>query len=427
MSKRHQPTAIVFALVSFALAACTSPTELPPTPLPEPTAEVAPPTVDPAAAAGGGATTLTTLIQPQDVTIDTQGLPYSWEANLVAATPYDNSQPPGPMGLPEHIEINFEASDPATAPSPTPIMYIIPVDAYEQLWDEAGDPMVTTTISQIYTLTVAINIPAPTSGMPALPPEGVGGGYNDVAVQVGRAAADPDSASKSGYRFVGRWAQDANAVTNQGLRYVYQGFTNNGRYLVAFFYPVTTAQLPADYSALSADEQEKFNADAQGYIQAQVHMLNALPTSDWVPDLATLDSLVASLRIAGMPATGLHDAVWEWTGSSYEGTDTPVADPALFTVTYAPDGSLSVQADCNSASGSYTFDGGSVGGVRVTMGPATLAECGPESRSEELINSVTAAQDYRVPPGGGALQLNMPAGGPVLMFQAAGMDDAAVR
>ena len=40
------------------------------------------------------------MIQPQQVSIDTQGLPYSWQANLVPETPYDTSQPPGPMGLP---------------------------------------------------------------------------------------------------------------------------------------------------------------------------------------------------------------------------------------------------------------------------------------------------------------------------------------
>ena len=43
------------------------------------------------------------MIKPQQVSIDTQGLPYSWQANLVPATPYDASQPPGPMGLPQHM------------------------------------------------------------------------------------------------------------------------------------------------------------------------------------------------------------------------------------------------------------------------------------------------------------------------------------
>ena len=50
-------------------------------------------------------------------------------------TPYDASQPPGPKGLPQHIEINFGVTDPADRQPGDPIMTIIPVTAYEQMWD----------------------------------------------------------------------------------------------------------------------------------------------------------------------------------------------------------------------------------------------------------------------------------------------------
>ena len=185
----------------------------------------------------------TTGLQPSQIKLDTQGLPYAWQAVSVPGAPYDASQPPGPMGLPEHIEILFGAATPAERQPGTPIMYLIPIDAYRQLWDSNGNPAVSAEIAKIYSRTVAIPSPIPTSGWPALPPEEVVG-YNDLAVQVGRAASDDLSASKSGFRLVGRWMQDANPVTNQGLRYVYQGFTNDGQYLVTFFYPVTTKQLP---------------------------------------------------------------------------------------------------------------------------------------------------------------------------------------
>ena len=126
-----------------------------------------------------------------------------------------------------------------------------------------------------------------------------------------------------------------------------------------------------------------------------------------------------------MTATGLQGPVWQWTGTSwYEQAESgyvlkqnPITNPAQYEVVYGPDGALQVKADCNRASGAYTYDGGMVGSVRVQMGPTTLAECGPDSRSQELINSLMAAQDYRVQPGGTQLQLNMPAGGPVLHFQ----------
>ena len=115
---------------------------------------------------------------------------------------------------------------------------------------------------------------------------------------------------------------------------------------------------------------DKFNSDPQGYIQAQAEMLNALAPADWQPDLSQLDALVGSLQIAGMPQSGLHDVVWQWTGSTYQGKENPIADPALYEVVYGSDGTLSVKADCNRASGTYTYNGGMVGSVRVTMGPA---------------------------------------------------------
>ena len=408
----------VFAVLSLALSACT--------PIPAPAPSTPQPVALSQATAQASASTGSApgMIQPQQVSIDTQGLPYSWQANTVPATPYDASQPPGPMGLPQHIEINFGVTDPKDKQPGDPVMYIIPVDDYEQIWEDAGNPYVANSITGVYSWTVAIQTPPPTSGLPALPPEQIAG-VNDLAVQIDRAASNAESASKSGYRFIGRWAQDANPVTaDSRLWYTYQGFTNDGRYLVSFWYPVTTAELPKQ-ADLSAAEMEQFNADPQAYIQAQADMLNALPPSDWQPDLAQLDALVGSLRIAGMSPTGLQNAVWQWTGTSwYELTESdyvlkqnPIADSAQYEVVYGPDGALQVKADCNRASGAYTYDGGMVGSVRVQMGPTTLAECGPDSRSQELINSLMAAQDFRVQPGGAELQLNMPAGGPVLHFQ----------
>ena len=252
------------------------------------------------------------MIQPQQVSIDTQGLPYSWQANLVPATPYDASQPPGPKGLPQHIEINFGVTDPSKMQQPgDPVMYIIPVDAYRQMWDQAGNPSVTNTISKVYTWTIALQSPPPTSGLPALPPEKISG-FNDLAVQIGRAKSDLESASRSGYRFVGRWAQDANPVTAETrLWYTYQGFTNDSKYLVSFFYPVTTAKLPKQ-AEMSAAEMQKFNSDPQAYIKAQAEMLNKLPTSDWQPDLAS--STRWSARCASRGCRNPACTMWSGNG-----------------------------------------------------------------------------------------------------------------
>jgi hypothetical protein len=92
----------------------------------------------------GGAESL----DPGSVSIDTLDLPYSWQANLVEATAYDDSQPPGAMGLPEHMQINFGVTDPGSVQFGDPIIYIIPTEAYKQLWDAAGNPVVSDRLGQ---------------------------------------------------------------------------------------------------------------------------------------------------------------------------------------------------------------------------------------------------------------------------------------
>ena len=357
-------------------------------------------------------------IGPNDISLDTQGLPYSWQPVLVPETPYDASMPPGPTGLPEHIEILFGVTDPADRQPSDPIMYIIPVNAYRAQWDAAGDPSVSRTLDRIEQYAFTMPSPVPTSGMPALPSSEIAG-YNDLAVQIGRAVPASElnllSATQTGYRFVGRWAQDANPVTNQGLRYVYQGFTNDGQYLVSFWYPVTTDAAPADVSQIPQEDWDVFNADPMGVISTTADALNALPPADWEPDLETLDALVASLEIKGVPASGLQDVVWLWTnGPEQPGSDSIVAipNPEAYQVIYNSDGMIRFTADCNNGGMTYELSqGGMAGGMLAQPGPVTLAECGPDSYDQGFINALLAAQTYRVRAGGNTMELVLPAGG----------------
>lgn len=386
--------ALTLAIVG---AGCVNPIPLPPIAAPAAEASAAP-----------------NLITPDDVSIDTMGLPYTWQASLVAATPYDDSQPPGPTGLPAHIEVLFAPNEADAQQADAPILYLIPVDAYRAMWDAAGNPRVSATIDDVFQWTIALQSPPPTSGLPALPPEEVTGA-NDLAVQIGRTEPQAESASRSGYRFVGRWAQDANPVTNQGLRYVYQGFTNDGLYLVAFFFPVTTPHLTS-IEDFPAAEWDVFNSDPQAYISAQAEALNALGPADWEPDLGTLDAVVDSLRVRGVPVTGLFDGVWTWVATSTSGTETPVSDAAPYQVTYHLDGTLDFVADCHKGRAAFTWDGGMVGGMRTDLPAAELPPCTSSSQAQQLYDALRAAQDFRVQPGGRRLHLNLPAGGPVQQF-----------
>ena len=337
-------------------------------------------------------------LDPSLISLNTQGLPYSWQAVVVPEQPYDVSQPPGPMGLPEHFEILFGVTDPADRQPGDPIMYIIPAAAYQQLWGANGNLAVARTMTSIDQLAYVLPAPPETSGYPALPYEETGAGVNDLATQVGRATSTDTSASKSGYRLVGRWAQDANPVSNQGLRYVYQGFTNDGKYLVSFWYPVSTSQLPESAGEVSQEDLDAFNSDTQAYMTSKAEMLNSLPTSDWGPDLAILDDLVGSLQIDGMATSGLIGPEWHWLGTlDGEGAiKREVADPSSYVLSFNTDGTYQFKADCNSGSGSFSSDGGMTGSVKMEAGATTLAECGPDSHANDLVNMMVAVQDYRL-------------------------------
>jgi heat shock protein HslJ/uncharacterized protein YraI len=361
-------------------------------------------------------------IAPQDITLDTQGLATSYQPVLVPATPYDESQPPGPMGLPQHIEILFGVTDPADRQPGSPIMYLIPVNAYRAMWEQAGNQAVTDAIAQMEQLSYFVPAEIPTAGVPALPSEEIAGS-NDLAVQPGRPVSQIElnetSATQTGYRFVGRWVQGPNPVTNEGLNYVYQGFTNDGKYLVSFFYPVSSSALPAAAADVSEEEMARADDDTEAYLQEKVAELNGLTPSDWEPDLGALDALVGSLEIERMPVAGIQDVRWAWTGTADAETFTvePVENPERYQVTYGADGSVEVIADCNRAALSYELlQGGMAGGLLVQAGPMTLAECGPDSLSVEFIGNLMAGQYYRVKAGGLRMELSLPGGEGILIF-----------
>jgi heat shock protein HslJ len=162
----------------------------------------------------------------------------------------------------------------------------------------------------------------------------------------------------------------------------------------------------------------------------KTELLNGLDSADFTPNLATLDTLVASLEIDSVPVSGLQDKTWQWiSGPAQPGSSEVITieHPELYQVTYTSDGTVEIVADCNRASLSYELkQGGLVGGMLAAPGPMTLAECGPESHYRGFVSSLQAAQTYRVHPGGNELSLILPAGGGVLVLRAAGQTESAM-
>lgn len=107
--------------------------------------------------------------------------------------------------------------------------------------------------------------------------------------------------------------------------------------------------------------------------------------------------VVATLLCA--PATQAADAKYDalsanpWLWKSYvqpKGAVT-IDQPQAYELRFAKDGSLSIKADCNRASGTYKVNGGD---LSITIGPSTLALCPGTSRSEQFLQLLGTAQKF---------------------------------
>lgn len=109
---------------------------------------------------------------------------------------------------------------------------------------------------------------------------------------------------------------------------------------------------------------------------------------------------------------------WRWmeyrsNGEGAEDNSITVDDPAMYTLTVAPDGKFALRADCNRGSGSFRAAGTS----GVTLGPLALtrAMCPPGSLSDRYVQLLEAAVSYFVRDG--SLYLELPADGGTLRFE----------
>jgi heat shock protein HslJ len=104
--------------------------------------------------------------------------------------------------------------------------------------------------------------------------------------------------------------------------------------------------------------------------------------------------------------------IWQWASltEGSTGASTSVPNPADYTISFYPDGTLSGKADCNTFSGTYSQQNGFV----IKLGASTGAACGEASLGQQyldLLGSVAAGG----PNGTGGLALET-AGGAQRMF-----------
>jgi len=341
---------------------------------------------------------------PANVTIDTLTLPGETQVSCVSNTPYNNSQSPGPQGLPDHIQVNFVETDTGEPQPGDPVIYIIPVVEHQQLWEQNGDLSVTETYTQLVSLLQARPDPIPTEGMPVLPFEKANG-PNDLVTQY----AYVDTEMGFGVRFVGRFSQDPSPVTNDNpqLYYIFQGLSDDGLYLISFFYPIRTDELP-DSEAVSEEERQQVDADPRGYLDEKAADLDNLTFADWDPSLTTLDAVITSLVFPRtFEGPGLTDALWSWNELIEPDGTSLINNPDNYTLRFFSDGTLNINADCNTGQGTYTADRQF---LTIQVGVMTTAFCGEDSLDVQFLDYLGQVDSFDLQPAYLALNLAEEAG-----------------
>lgn len=98
----------------------------------------------------------------------------------------------------------------------------------------------------------------------------------------------------------------------------------------------------------------------------------------------------------------LAAASWRWLRSVQGGNSVETKDPGSYQIKFRQDGSLSIKADCNLVLGSYTVDGRK---MTIKLGPATMALCPGDSRSEEFARLLSETESFLIVGNGLILTL----------------------
>ncbi|MEZ4769575.1 MAG: serine hydrolase [Caldilineales bacterium] len=83
--------------------------------------------------------------------------------------------------------------------------------------------------------------------------------------------------------------------------------------------------------------------------------------------------------------------LWRWTTYRIDTENVTVDTPTDYMLTLFEDGTLEIKADCNTAAATYFVDGFSAG---IEIGPATLAACAGDSRSEQFLQFLGKATQF---------------------------------
>jgi heat shock protein HslJ len=135
------------------------------------------------------------------------------------------------------------------------------------------------------------------------------------------------------------------------------------------------------------------------------------------PTLFSLCALALTLVFAlaactTAPPPALTGITWQWVEFTSANETIFVTRPQNFTLTLVADGSLSLQAECNSGGGSYTLSG-----QHITFNDmmTTLMYCGDDSQDSLFLNLLSQVTSYVLEEG--VLFLELPGDGGSMQFR----------
>ncbi len=230
------------------------------------------------------------------------------QITIVPPAPYEAGTAAMPTGAPLHTMVSFLGPDPATAPSDGgPFLAVYPADEYVKLWQDAGDETMADLVSGLQS-TLAEQPATLAAPLPIVPPvTGV-----DTAAQVSYLAGD----GYSGVRFVAQSTLGGEPTGNEQLSYYFSGLTDDGRYLIAAQWPVTTTAA----------------ADA----------LDSAADDEWTPTLSSLDTTFESLIIQGPGPTLTADDLGNMEYQSMLLEKPVLLTNGIYTETVVPDSASGV-------------------------------------------------------------------------------------
>ncbi len=104
--------------------------------------------------------------------------------------------------------------------------------------------------------------------------------------------------------------------------------------------------------------------------------------------------------------------VWQWQRTQFNNdTEILIDDPSKYTILFGNDGSVRVKADCKTAAGNFTDEGGV---LTMELGPVTMQHCGEGSQADEFLEELSHVAGYVF--DGQQLVLNMKMDGGNLYF-----------